>query len=479
MKSSLVIPVIFSVIVMAGLIPWSFSANANLFVSAENSQNDNLMSGSEVVEVKIIDSDINDTDEAKGEPDVSVNGATLRMVQAVDGNWYGYFADVAQAQIADSTTNVDGEGLDFGTFCGQDSTILDGQNIVSVFQTVGIAINSQDGIDGTDPSTTPIPDCAGSITVDGSINVLTDVQQINTNSPSGEGQIGMDGDAWPFIQLYPLSDGGSVVVQYNKGGGAQTTTLTFQSLSADVDGDGINNDLDNCPNNFNPAQENLDGDNLGDVCDFSNIINTPTIVSSDFKSLGSLTVQNNSLLAIQPGISVAVPFGESITIKFGSGILIKNGASLKINNNFSPVLDNTEPFTLTSISKNETDPAGNLIQNIVGDAITDIDIGADEGIAVTFVDDTSGTWEYSTDDGSEFVVFGAVSDAAAVLLEETSLVRFVPDNEFFGVSSFNFRAWDQTTGINGDTGVDTTVNGGTTAYSATTGIASITVNRLD
>ena len=67
-------------------IPEAYAANANLFVSAENSQFDNYMSGPQVIEVVVIDSDINDTDEAKGEPDVTVNGKIMRMVQAVDGN---------------------------------------------------------------------------------------------------------------------------------------------------------------------------------------------------------------------------------------------------------------------------------------------------------------------------------------------------------------------------------------------------------
>ena len=56
-----------------GVMP-AHAANANLFVSAENSQFDNYMSGPQVIEVVVIDSDINDTDEAKGEPDVTVNG---------------------------------------------------------------------------------------------------------------------------------------------------------------------------------------------------------------------------------------------------------------------------------------------------------------------------------------------------------------------------------------------------------------------
>jgi len=87
------------VIAAPGIMPAAHAANANLFVSAENSQFDNYMSGPQVIEVVVIDSDINDTDEAKGEPDVTVNGKILRMVQAVDGNWYGYFADRTQARF--------------------------------------------------------------------------------------------------------------------------------------------------------------------------------------------------------------------------------------------------------------------------------------------------------------------------------------------------------------------------------------------
>jgi hypothetical protein len=55
-------------------MPEAAAANANLFVSAENSQFQNYFSGPMVIEVVVIDSDIKDTDEAKGEPDVTVNG---------------------------------------------------------------------------------------------------------------------------------------------------------------------------------------------------------------------------------------------------------------------------------------------------------------------------------------------------------------------------------------------------------------------
>ena len=51
------------------------------------------------------------------------------------------------------------------------------------------------------------------------MNVIREEKQININSPglTEAGQIGLDPAAWPFIQLYTLSVGGNVVVQYNKG----------------------------------------------------------------------------------------------------------------------------------------------------------------------------------------------------------------------------------------------------------------------
>ncbi len=107
-----------------GVMPEAMATNANLYVSAEKFSyvdskgttiHPNYMSGPQVIEVVIIDSDIDDTDEAKGEPDVTVNGKIIRMVQAVDGNWYGYFADRTQAETADATTTSAGFGLDYGS----------------------------------------------------------------------------------------------------------------------------------------------------------------------------------------------------------------------------------------------------------------------------------------------------------------------------------------------------------------------------
>jgi len=197
-----------------------FAANANLFVSAEKSLFDNFMSGPQVIEVVVIDSDINDTNEAKAEPEVFVNGKILRMVQAVDGNWYGYFSDIGQANFADDTTTVVGVGLDFGKIC-------------SVADAAALISEAGDADFFSDASGVAVSavDCTTDTFDETDINVLREAKDANDNvspTPDDVGQVGINGvDSFPFIQLYTLSVGGNVVVQYNKGGGAQTTTLTF------------------------------------------------------------------------------------------------------------------------------------------------------------------------------------------------------------------------------------------------------------
>ena len=235
-----------------GMVPEAQAANANLFVSAEQAKYSNYMSGPQVIEVVIIDSDINDTDEDKGEPDVTVNGSILRMVQATDGNWYGYFADRAMAQEADETvlnTNGNrGTGLDFGTFCGSGSTAFSSDGTPLFTDTVGIAIAnytthavgtaSMNGTDGKDQiinCNTPAlasntgnnPDARQGI----AMNVLREAKDVNNNQRVDVGQIGLASPhLWPFIQLYNLNPTGNVEIVYNKGGGVQSTTLTFDTV---------------------------------------------------------------------------------------------------------------------------------------------------------------------------------------------------------------------------------------------------------
>ena len=153
----------------------------------------------------IRDSEIGDVGEGHTEPDVTINGNELRMVQTTDGNWYAYFADVHMARAADGLQTGDnaGHGLDFGTI-GQATGIFDDADAVAMGDT---------------------------------LNVIRQAKDINTrsgdNSHLGDQRgtiIGAWQDGRAVIQLFEFNPTGNVVIQYNKGGGAQTTTLTFDTV---------------------------------------------------------------------------------------------------------------------------------------------------------------------------------------------------------------------------------------------------------
>lgn len=151
--------------------------------------------------------------------------------------------------------------------------------------------------------------------------------------------------------------------------------------------------------------------------------------------------------------------------------------------NDAPILDNTSDLTLTSIISNTTNPTGNTVASILSSAgttpITDPDAGALIGIAV--IDDCveascSGTWQYFLSGGVIWNDFPSnVAANRAVLLGLNDRLRFVPNTNFTGSHSIQFRAWDRTSGSSGNTNVDTTSNGGATAFSTATETAVITV----
>ncbi len=217
---------LFSVLVASAsliLTSTAYSESTNLFVSAENTFFANSFAGPMVIEVVISDPDIRDTTNLVGEPDVRVNGKMLRMVQATDGNWYGYFAAGDMAQSADSTVGLPGFGLDYGEFCQNTSLIagiaLDDTYAFAIPRDISSASNGNEPLGVCDE-----PDVLPS---DPLVNhVLRETKHINLQVPLA-GQIGLDADAWPLIQLYQFAPDGTVEVSYQKDGRIQKINLTY------------------------------------------------------------------------------------------------------------------------------------------------------------------------------------------------------------------------------------------------------------
>src|SRR3990172_6699150 len=210
---------------MPGVMPAAYAqANANLFVSVEESVIPDRFGCPMVVEVLVNDPDLKEIDEAESEPDVEVNGKNLRMAQADDGNWYGYFADRTKALTADGLAFAVSTSLDFGSGCTAASASTIGG--VSYSDTVGVFFSTSivpASVAGTLNTCTAL---AGPID---NQNVIRENKTLNDNIlAAGIGQLGYTD--WPVIQLYDFTAGGDAIIKYNIGGGSpQISTIEFDN----------------------------------------------------------------------------------------------------------------------------------------------------------------------------------------------------------------------------------------------------------
>jgi hypothetical protein len=222
-----------------GVMPEAHAqANANLFVSVEESFKPDRFGGAMVVEVVVNDPNLKDTDEVETEPDVTVNGKDLRMTQATDGNWYAYLADLTMAQNADRLSVVNGTSLDFGKGCTAAAapTAFSTDFVGTFSDTEGVYVKNNPAGDLDVPGTLD-GSCAYSAAGFNATNVVRESKTLTKKGTGANvlnGQIGVPNNMWPFIQLYQFTAGGDAKVVYNIGGGSpQTVTLEFDDALDD------------------------------------------------------------------------------------------------------------------------------------------------------------------------------------------------------------------------------------------------------
>ncbi len=206
----------------------AYSDHPNLFVSAENSLFNNYFSGPMVVEVMVSEAN-NQLDQALGEPNVSVGGKRLRMVQGSDGNWHAFFANTDKAQQADQAalSGSPGQSIDFGVFCSGStpSSVLG----IDVSQTDGVAIPDSAGLSGTTQGTAGFNSCTGNPTTPSSQNnVVRNTPSLNTNPQVPVGQVGINPNVWPLIQLFTFSN--TVHIEYDGSTGTQSVDLNYSDI---------------------------------------------------------------------------------------------------------------------------------------------------------------------------------------------------------------------------------------------------------
>jgi hypothetical protein len=200
--------------------------------------------------------------------------------------------------------------------------------------------------------------------------------------------------------------------------------------------------------------------------------------------------------AVERGVSTTKAGATSVTMS--STVSASNqweigAVSIKAAVNSAPVLDNSKNPALTAQNEDCGVPSGavgTLISALVDfaipsgqvDNVTDVDSGAFLGIAVTVADTANGSWVCSTNGGANWNALGSVANNNARLLaaDANTRIYFQPNANYNGTltTAITFRAWDRTSGSNGSL-VDTTTNGGTTAYSTANDTASLTINAVN
>ncbi|MEG5135613.1 DUF4347 domain-containing protein, partial [Microcoleus sp. A6-C6] len=171
------------------------------------------------------------------------------------------------------------------------------------------------------------------------------------------------------------------------------------------------------------------------------------------------------------------------TAKDTSGTSAATTVSVLVND--SPVLDNSGTPTLSAQNQGDSASTGTLVSTIIANSagITDPNASAAQGIAITALDTTNGSWQYTLDGGTTWTNAPAVSATNALQLasDANTKIRFVPNAGYNGTvaNAITFAAWDQITGTNGGTAdytTDRTNNTTSSVFSTATETADITIN---
>jgi hypothetical protein len=211
------------------------------------------------------------------------------------------------------------------------------------------------------------------------------------------------------------------------------------------------------------------------VNQLSNRLNVDTAASLDWT--GAVALGGDWTLEYTQG---------SVDMSSGLGYLVELDWQFILSSNNAPVLDDSASPTLGSVLEGATNLSGVTVASLVVDgSITDPDGSAVEAIAITALNTSLGTWQYSLNGGGSWLdvdtaSINSTANELALLLGPTAQLRLVPTGDLNGSLSnaLTFRAWDMSTGSEGQYVVITSTGGGT-AFSSASDMATITVTPVN
>jgi hypothetical protein len=243
-------------------------------------------------------------------------------------------------------------------------------------------------------------------------------------------------------------------------------------------------------NIFAVTSGDLNRDGRLDIAAVDRSNNTVRILENN--GSGSFTLNGTTYtVGSSPSGIVAVDLNNDGRLDLATSNASSSNFSVLLNTttNNAPVLNVAASPTLGTVNVGVATPTG-LVGTLVSDLVdlnppvaglnnvTDAD-SVVTGIAITAADTSQGTWWYSINEGLSWQTLSAVSETNARLLAANGATRL-----YFQATSgpggtianaMTFRAWDRSSGVNGEV-ANVTTNGGATSFSTATDTISITVN---
>lgn len=136
--------------------------------------------------------------------------------------------------------------------------------------------------------------------------------KVEANGSAGEIKLYLDGD-YMFTHTVQSDAARSGLTGFTGTNGRIEFDDFKITTFSDTDNDGIADDIDNCPSNANPGQENFDLDTMGDVCDTDDD-NDNALDSDDCAQFDALVWRNYTLFADEDGDGITTGLGIEMCI---------------------------------------------------------------------------------------------------------------------------------------------------------------------
>ncbi|MEI7817396.1 MAG: cadherin-like domain-containing protein, partial [Desulfuromonadales bacterium] len=229
---------------------------------------------------------------------------------------------------------------------------------------------------------------------------------------------------------------------------AEDGSLTFTGISiSDVDDQGASFQV-----TLSAVHGNL---TLGDITGLTGLTGLITNTSHSVTLQGTMAAINTAL-----GTSGYVTYSpdanypnstssatDTITVVAddlvsGSGAGAHKTDTKTITVTVTPVADapriavGSAAVTLDAVNEDSTSPSGASVANLLSGKFNDVDTNTLAGIAISAnpsaVDGTSGAWQFSLNNGQDWTAVGSVSSSSALMLNTSSLLRFLPASNYSG-----------------------------------------------